>query len=568
MTSQQRQYCEFWVNANRRVRLSGTANFKKEKIQVNNVYNFNYIEKELEDYQDKDVIKFFKYGWPLNAADTARQQEMPQNQKGAVENQKKLQEYIKAEIEQGTAIGPFRKNPFGPAARISPLNAIPKKDSDDLRIILNLSHPFKKDSVNHSISKEMFCGKPIKLKYPTVEDLVKIVQKKQRKNKVLIYKVDLKKAYKQMFNDPGDIHLLGYRIGNKIYFDVTLSMGSRSAAFCCQSTTNTVTYIMDKNGFEIGNYLDDLGGADEQELAWLAFNKLQEILRNMGLKEAEAKAVQPTAKAAFLGILFDTEKGLLIITPERLNELNKILSEWIQKSEMCLKDLQSLLGKLSFACNTVRAGRIFVSRLINIIKIFPSEGIHKLDEEAKKDISWWSRFMSKFDGVTMMPDSRWAAPNSVISTDACLQGCGAWSRDTCFFRAFPDKLFETYDNIYINELELLAIVASFHLWSRRIQNKNVLFYCDNSTTVDVVNAGKAKNKFAQKCLREICWVTSQVNAMIRVVHQAGVKNRTADLLSRAVIGPSHRTACLQEINSLGLFLMDVTDDIFSFSHDW
>ena len=62
------------------------------------------------------------------------------------------------------------------------------------------------------------------------------------------------------------------------------------------------------------------------------------------------------------------------ITPDRLTEIKSILNVWMTKKSATMKELQSLLGKLNFAVSTIRAGRIFVSRLINGLKEFPVNG--------------------------------------------------------------------------------------------------------------------------------------------------------------------------------------------------
>ena len=45
-----------------------------------------------------------------------------------------------------------------------------------------------------------------------------------------MFKRDLKRAYRQIPVDPGDIHVLGYKWDNKLYFDTALPMGLKSAA--------------------------------------------------------------------------------------------------------------------------------------------------------------------------------------------------------------------------------------------------------------------------------------------------------------------------------------------------
>ena len=182
MTEEEITHCEFWVTANRKVRESGVPNCKGERIQVNFDWDLDLMSKWLKDYEDRDLIDYLKFGWPLNAKNTSENQEIPRNQKGAVEHGEQVREYLKKERESGTLIGPFLKNPFGKAARFSPIDAINKKDSEEKRIILNLSHPFEGNSVNASIDTEAYANEEnMKTRFPSIDDLVKIIRKKGKR---------------------------------------------------------------------------------------------------------------------------------------------------------------------------------------------------------------------------------------------------------------------------------------------------------------------------------------------------------------------------------------------------
>ena len=321
------------------------------------------------------------------------------------ENKAAIDKYIEEELRRGCIIGPFEKNPFSKEARFSPIDTRPKKDSDDLRIILNLSYPYKGDSVNNSINKDTYGNKSMNLKYPTVDDLAKIIRKKGQKAR--IFKRDLSKAYRQLFMSPSSIHYLGFTHNGFIYFDVVLSMGSSSAAYCCQRMTDCITYIYKNHGYDNVNYLDDLGVAENEEIAEEAYDCLGWILSTIGIKESVSKACPPAYVMIFLGILFNSLTMTMELTPERLDEIRAILQIWSNKNYATLKELQQLLGKLNFAASTVRAGRIFVSRIINLLAKFPDKGHRKLTPDMKKDIQWWSEFMEEFDRISIMPPINW-----------------------------------------------------------------------------------------------------------------------------------------------------------------
>ena len=148
---------------------------------------------------------------------------LPKNQAGARSNPSKLDQYLSEELNRGSVIGPFKSNPLGPEAKFSPLDAIPKRDSSELRIIMNLSYPHDVSSVNASMSKDEFRGAPTNLQYPSVDALVNLIRKKGRG--CLLFKCDLWKCYRQILMDPGSIQWLGFVVNGLLYFDVVLTMG-------------------------------------------------------------------------------------------------------------------------------------------------------------------------------------------------------------------------------------------------------------------------------------------------------------------------------------------------------
>ena len=111
-----------------------------------------------------------------------------------------------------------------------------------------------------------------------------------------------------------------------------------------------------KNDFDSVNYLDDLSGTEKAEHADQAFAKMGEILSNIGIWESKQKAMPPAHLAIFLGILYNTISMTMELTGERRAELQRLIKHWIEKDSATLKEIQQILGKLNFACSTVRAG--------------------------------------------------------------------------------------------------------------------------------------------------------------------------------------------------------------------
>ena len=63
-----------------------------------------------------------------------------------------------------------------------------------------------------------------------------------------------------------------------------------------------------------------------------------------------------------------------------------LLVEWLKKEEVTRKEVESLVGKLSFIATCVRPGRIFISRLLEYLRGLPRVGKVKVPVSVRKDL--------------------------------------------------------------------------------------------------------------------------------------------------------------------------------------
>ena len=98
-----------------------------------------------------------------------------------------------------------------------------KSDFVDRRVIVDLSYPKLANSVNSAIDLGVIAGAEATLKYPTIDALTELVIENGRGCE--LFKSDLKSAYRQLPVDIGDIHVLGYKWNDLLYFGTTLPMG-------------------------------------------------------------------------------------------------------------------------------------------------------------------------------------------------------------------------------------------------------------------------------------------------------------------------------------------------------
>jgi hypothetical protein len=309
--------------------------------------------------------------------------------------------------------------------------------------------------------------------------------------------------------------------------------------------------------------------AETSDIADSVFKELGKLLASCGLEEALAKAFSPSTRTDFVGVLHDTVAMTLEVTPERVVEISLLTQAWLRKKKCTLKELQSLLGKLHFIAACVRPGRICICRLLIFLRSFESMegGASKhIPGQTKKDIFWWSKFLPLYNGVSMMAVENWSYPDSVFACDACLIGCGGVFESEFFHSVFPE--FITAKNVHINGLELLTIIVCLKLWAPRLHGKRITVYCDNQTSVIVLNSGKSRDEFLQSCLREVCYLAAVHEFESRGRHILGRVNTLPDLLSRWHQGRVTQQDCCALLE-LGSYTESVImDAFFEFTHQW
>ena len=334
-------------------------------------------------------------------------------------------------------------------------------------------------------------------------------------------------------------------------------MGMTSSCYIAQRVSSAISYLMEKRGYSCVNYIDDLGGVVTPSKANEAFEHLGALLWEIGILELTAKASLPSHIMTFLGIQLNSITQTLSIDSEKLSNIREITSWWLNKTTASLKDIQKLVGVLSFAASCVREGRLFFSRLLNLLKECPKTGVIWVSEQARKDILWWNKFCESYNGVLALPSENWFKPDIIFSSDSCLTGCGAMS-DTHFFHfEIPETIIK--QGKYVNQFETYAVLIAVREWKEEFVNKNIQIFCDNSSTVDILKSGRASCPFMQSCLREIRYYSAQFNFRIRAVHLSGVDNRLSDALSRWHLHPSYEQIFLRETEGKGFQETTVLD---------
>ena len=545
------------------VRDSGVPNYLGCKFNVPTGFRIPVWEKKLSSYPDLELCALLSYGFPVGFTGTNMPGPSVGNHAGARQFEDAVESYILKEVSLGATVGPFSNNPLSCPLKTSPLNTVPKGEVGR-RIIVDLSNP-EGNSVNSGIDKSIYLEQEVDLHYPTVDTLVGYILEKGKGS--LMYKSDLSRAYRQIYVDPGDIHLLGFQWKDKYYIDTVLPFGLRSASQICQRVTDAIAYMYkneSKGRFKIINYLDDFAGVASPAEADLAFSSLSALFEELGVKEAKEKSCAPSTSMVFIGVKFDTVDMSLEVTPERLEQLQDEVCKWLGWKRARKKDLQSLIGKLQFAAKCVRSGRVFISRMLELLRNTKDGEYFCISSEFKKDLLWWQKFASQFNGVIMMGDVRWSQPDEVIATDASLSGLGGMATMGRYYHcSIPTFLSQ----VHISVLETAAVVIAIKMWGHELAGKRLLIQCDNSSTVALLNSGKSKDTLMLAWLRELLFHASQFQIQINAVHIEGVINRIPDMLSRWN-SLSNRLAFDEYISGRNYSNTVIPVEAFEFQHSW
>lgn len=144
----------------------------------------------------------------------------------------------------------------------------------------------------------------------------------------------------------------------------------------------------------------------------------------------------------------NSEHFTLSVTETRGKDLLSELSSWSSREVYTLRQLQSLLGKLSFVTACVKPGHIFMLRLLNSLPAFPSTRVRlPVSADMKADIAWWLAFLPPFNGTSLIKPQQWEFDDLQFTTDASLHAGGATCLNECFKCEFPKDIVRSAEHI-------------------------------------------------------------------------------------------------------------------------
>ena len=484
-------------------------------------------KEKLSKHPDREyaeyILKGIDEGFHTGVDSTRRMTSSRRNMLSAQQHPEVIAHYIRKEVDAGNILGPFSRE-TAPKVHINRIGAIPKRHQPGKwRIITDLSFP-EGQSVNDSIDPEC-CS----MSYITVDRIARAALKLGRGT--MLAKIDIKSAYRLIPVHPTDRIWQGMVWEDHVYVDGMLPFGLSSAPKIFNSVADALEWCASQEGAKfIFHYLDDfvvMGQAGTQECRQ-SLLILKRICAVLGIPLADDKQDGPTAVLTLLGIIIDTLKGELRLPGDKLQRLIQATTEWANRRSCTGKELESLVGTLSYAAKVIRPGRSFLSRAISLLGVARRGHHHiRLNAQFRADMLWWKTFAAHWNGASLVV-TEVSRTVSLTSDASGSWGCGAWSGNEWFQLEWCDHSRA----LHISAKELIPILVAAVVWGSQWQGQRVIAYCDNMAVVAVMNNRYCRDPALMQLLRCLSFIEARKQFTLSAMHLPGIQNTLADDLSR------------------------------------
>jgi hypothetical protein len=216
-------------------------------------------------------------------------------------------------------------------------------------MIHHLSYPFKGDSINASVIDEPFT-------LSTVSDAGRSFVAAGRG---CFLKLDVEAAYRQVPIRREDWPLLGFKWLGKWYYERCLPFGLKPSCRLWELYAAALHFFFERVGAPVViHYIDDfLFVVKSEREAQSLLERALALCVELGIPMAAEKTEGPTTCPMFLSIQLDNLQLRASLPEPKLLEIQRLTTDWIDKTHTNVKDCEKLAGILNFASAVVRPGR-------------------------------------------------------------------------------------------------------------------------------------------------------------------------------------------------------------------
>ncbi|XP_033725218.1 uncharacterized protein LOC117315182 [Pecten maximus] len=252
---------------------------------------------------------------------------------------------------------------------------------------------------------------------------------------------------------------------------------------------------------------------------------------------SDDKTEGPKTCLVFLGLEIDTVEMVVRVPLKKVEELCSLITQVLGKSKIKLADLQSFAGKVAFCARAIPSARAFCRRIYESMSgVKKAYHYIRLGANLKEDLRTLHKFFHSFNGVCYFPDREWLSNVSCeLYTDSSgnsALGCGALFQKQWLVVKWSEFDFSAEVFRDITYLELIPIFLALFVWGQELQNKKVIFHCDNMALVEILNKKSSRSCRVMSLIRPLLLECMYHNVQFKAMHVPGVSNAKADALSR------------------------------------
>jgi hypothetical protein len=485
-------------------------------------------------------------------------------------------------VKNGFAAGPFDAPPL-PGFRTNCLMAVDQ--GLKIRPILNVSSP-EGESFNDNVD-EFLCEKVQMATARNVSYMIKAAGKN-----CLLYKTDIKDAYKIVPAKIEDLRLQGFALLGKYFVETRMIFGAVTAV-CNYDIVGSVPYMLAQIESGIPNSLvcravDDVPAISPANSDWgeKFSSTYKQICRELNIQLADDcsefnKAFTGSTYGKILGKWFDTNTMSWKLDDDKKSATLRAVREAFFARTVTTKELQSLNGRINDIATMYPMLKVFRFELNKALstKLESGETEGVLPHAAKEELNFWAGFLEDRNPWHKINPPQHAPPLCpvVFTSDAagCPTNCakkgklgvaciGTSGNGSVMFaqRMWWDKYFisTSKDEKGVRygdkttTLETMGLLLPFLAIPANLVNKHILLRVDNLGTVyGLQNHSCSGDKAASVLIKAITLLGALLGSAIHVEHlprRSDWEAEMVDDMSREKTTDEYQRMMLDRFNGL------------------
>ncbi|KAG5715762.1 Integrase/recombinase xerD like protein [Termitomyces sp. T112] len=397
---------------------------------------------------------------------------------------------IATQVTNGRMCGPFTSPPFSNFCT-SPIRAITRKRLLKVRRIHHLSWP------QGSLINDGIPDAEATIIYDMVEQAIHDLAASGLGS--LMLKLDLESVFHHIPIQHVDWPLLGFEWLRKLYYNIVLVFGARSAPYIFNLFAEALHWILQRNipawvCHYLNNFLAIFPPASPPTLVSMSLSWALKLGDHLGLTFQPTKMIGPNTTVEFLGLELDSRAMEVRLPQEKLEHLHNLMDSWAHQRCATHCELDELTGFLQFASQVIPAARAFIHALYNFATLFLSSPFasRHIPKAARLNISWWNTVAPTWNRVWFVSPNR---STINIYTDASgAKGLGGHFGAEWFMAHCPRRL--RHEHIQVKEM--FAVVHAILCWGKSFHGSHVVFHVDNEAIFNAIRSKTIRSAATMK----------------------------------------------------------------------